>query len=188
MSRRRKAQDKSAASARGPASVVIPPSLYLGSYGAASSSGFLEANGITHVLSIGNDAAIDDQHQRPNINYLAVHLSRQPTRLGADGAIGAAAPFIDGSLGNGGKILVHCKQGISRSATVLAAYLMKNKGLTLNQALGTIIRARPVARPGHQLLSYLKEIEEEIHGTVSVNFEDLPQGTANRVALFISMS
>jgi dual specificity phosphatase 12 len=34
----------------------------------------------------------------------------------------SACRFIDQALRNGGNVLVHCVQGISRSATVIAAY------------------------------------------------------------------
>ena len=45
------------------------------------------------------------------------------------------------------KILVRCSAGISRSPMVVAAYLMKRKGMTLKAALGQIICARPQVSP-----------------------------------------
>lgn len=37
--------------------------------------------------------------------------------------------FMDRALAEGGRVLVHCSQGVSRSATLAIAYLMwKNKG------------------------------------------------------------
>ncbi|MCL4167356.1 UNVERIFIED_CONTAM: hypothetical protein GTU68_026593, partial [Idotea baltica] len=49
-----------------------------------------------------------------------------------------AADFIENSLRNGGKVLIHCQCGISRSATLIAAYLMLKKGMDCQEALATI--------------------------------------------------
>jgi len=38
-----------------------------------------------------------------------------------------AIKFIDECISNGGKILVHCAAGVSRSAAVVIAYLMWKK-------------------------------------------------------------
>ena len=38
---------------------------------------------------------------------------------------GTAIKFIEDCIKNNGKILIHCYHGVSRSATILAAYLLK---------------------------------------------------------------
>ena len=42
--------------------------------------------------------------------------------------------FMKNAFATGGRVLVHCYAGISRSATTVIAYLMKEHGLTLNAA------------------------------------------------------
>ncbi|KAF8269879.1 hypothetical protein EI94DRAFT_1572806, partial [Lactarius quietus] len=49
--------------------------------------------------------------------------------------------WIDRAREQGGKVLVHCRVGVSRSATVTIAYVMKHLGLTLVEAY-LIVRSR----------------------------------------------
>jgi atypical dual specificity phosphatase len=93
-----------------------------------------------------------------------------------------------GGNGNGdGQILVHCFAGISRSPTVVAAYLMKRKGMTLKAALGQIIRVRPQVSPNAGFLKQLKEMEMELFGTAVSSLEgvdELPKREKDRLTLF----
>jgi atypical dual specificity phosphatase len=95
---------------------------------------------------------------------------------------------MKGGNGNGnGKILVHCSAGISRSPMVVAAYLMKRKGMTLKAALGQIIRVRPQVSPNAGFLQQLKEMEMELFGTAVSSLEgvdELPKREKDRLALF----
>jgi dual specificity MAP kinase phosphatase len=49
--------------------------------------------------------------------------------------------WIDRAREQGGKVLVHCRVGVSRSATVTIAYVMKHLGITLVEAY-LIVRSR----------------------------------------------
>ena len=57
-------------------------------------------------------------------------------------------------LPGGGKVLVHCHAGLSRSATVVTAFIMKTKGWALEQALDFVREKRPSIRPNEALLIF----------------------------------
>jgi protein-tyrosine phosphatase len=61
------------------------------------------------------------------------------------------ADDIDSIGSAGGKVLVHCVAGISRSSTLCIAYLMKYKKMTLIEAHGLVKKKRPIIRPNNAI-------------------------------------
>ena len=51
--------------------------------------------------------------------------------------------LVDTAVNAGKKIYVHCKNGHARSPSLVAAYLVKYKGMSLEGALGLIKEKRP---------------------------------------------
>lgn len=68
----------------------------------------------------------------------------------------------------GGKILVHCMAGVSRSASIVLAYLVKYQSLTLREAYVVLRKARPIASPNPGFWKQLIEYEIMIRKTSSV--------------------
>ena len=58
----------------------------------------------------------------------------------------AAATAVERERVAGGKTLVHCIQGVSRSCGLACAYLMWSRGLGFREALAEVKVHRPVAR------------------------------------------
>ncbi|GAA5946181.1 hypothetical protein JCM10213_001632 [Rhodosporidiobolus nylandii] len=140
----------------------ILPFLYLGNLNHASNALMLKELGITHVVSLGESALHPPRAAAGFSSVAAQFLTSSPSeapenslwleeRLGniavldmknvADDGIDSIRPCIDEALEvienarlQGGKILVHCKVGVSRSASIVIAYLMKEVGLDLASA------------------------------------------------------
>ena len=55
--------------------------------------------------------------------------------------------FIDAGIQNGETVLVHCWRGISRSATIVAMYLMCAYGMSTSQAIDLLKKSRPCIDP-----------------------------------------
>jgi protein-tyrosine phosphatase len=59
-------------------------------------------------------------------------------------------------------VLVHCLAGRSRSTLIVAAYLMRSKRLTVDEALALIRTQRPVIGPASVYLTALQEYAKYI--------------------------
>ena len=55
--------------------------------------------------------------------------------------------FIKQAIGKGGRVLVHCFAGVSRSAAVVIAYLMQEHGLSVHSAYSLVRSKRPYIKP-----------------------------------------
>ncbi|XP_073075115.1 dual specificity protein phosphatase 26 isoform X3 [Manis javanica] len=113
------------------------PGLYLGDQDIANNRRELRRLGITHVLNASHSRwrGPPDAYEALGIRYLGVEAHDSPA-FDMSTHFQAAADFIHRALRQpGGRILVHCAVGVSRSATLVLAYLMLYHHLTLVEAI-----------------------------------------------------
>jgi atypical dual specificity phosphatase len=60
------------------------------------------------------------------------------------------------------RVVVHCFQGISRSSTVVAAYLIASRGLSVKEALAYLKSRRPIADPNFGFVAQLQEFADTL--------------------------
>lgn len=91
------------------------------------------------------------------------------------------ANFMDDCLRRGGRVYVHCKMGISRSATCVIAYLMIKKGMTAQEAV-RLVRSRREIIPNDGFLKQLCQLNDQlaIKRDVERNRERLMREYGNR--------
>jgi protein-tyrosine phosphatase len=63
--------------------------------------------------------------------------------------------FIHQQIQRDRQVLVHCQMGISRSATMVLAYLVEYEGMSLGRAYAQVVRHRPMIYPHPALLRSL---------------------------------
>ncbi|KAJ7140419.1 phosphatases II [Mycena filopes] len=119
---------------------IIPNKLYLGNLRAARSSRSLGEHRITHILSVCDDPI---PAEVPQSGFHHMRISVEDVDY-ADLLIQlpSACRFIDQVVRGRGTILVHDVQGLSRSAAVVAAYLMWSQRISATRALETIRESR----------------------------------------------
>ena len=72
-----------------------------------------------------------------------------------DGVFEKVTDFIHEQVQQEKTVLVHCNMGVSRSTTMVMAYLIQYEGMSLGEAFGTVREGREVARPHGALLASL---------------------------------
>ena len=60
----------------------------------------------------------------------------------------------------GRAVFVHCYNGVSRSGMVVVAYLMRDRGWGVDEAMAFVRRSRPGLRPHPAFLALLREYEK----------------------------
>jgi len=143
----------------------ILPNLYLGSYDDAINETQLKAKRITHIVSlIGNQSPVDFvQHKHsPMHDY-----GRSDLKV----VLEKVSKFMRLGQQDGNSVLVHCKCGQNRSATVVVAHLMISTKRTLYCAHNMVKRLRPVIQINERYAKQLLRLEKDIFGKNSLPYD-----------------
>ena len=125
--------------------------LFIGDKATASNIKFLNRYGITHVLNTaeGKDEGLvdlsDEYFEGSGIRYLGFPLWDNPS-CNLLPYFGVASEFIDDAMSRGGKCLVNCQMGVSRSASCAIAYMMIKEDMGVKEVL-TLFRKSRDCRP-----------------------------------------
>ena len=136
--------------------------LYLGTFKNACNIEELNEIGITHILNCAYEC-----HNEKLPKYIKeMHLKiSDVNHFNLLGYFEETNKFMNDCKLNGGIMLVHCKLGISRSATFIIAFLIKYYRFTVKSALNFVKQKRKQINPNFgfmlQLEKYEKLINEE---------------------------
>jgi protein-tyrosine phosphatase len=136
--------------------------LYLGSVNDARDVTKLRSLGVTHVLNAASNL------YDPNAVFFSRGLLVQYLSFPAQDIdeypiqqhFAAGVDFIHEAIEGGGTILVHCAAGVSRSTTLVCAYLMRARQLPCFEAVMFVNRQRACASPNPGFLRALLRFQE----------------------------
>ncbi|KAL6104139.1 dusp22 [Pungitius sinensis] len=132
----------------------VLPDLYLGNFRDARDREQLAKHNITHILSIHDSAAPILQE----MTYLCISAADLPTQ-NLTQHFKQSITFMHESRLKGEGCLVHCLAGVSRSVTLVVAYIMTVTGLGWQEALAAVRVVRPCAGPNLGFQRQLQEFE-----------------------------
>ncbi|XP_024536851.1 dual specificity protein phosphatase 1B [Selaginella moellendorffii] len=170
----------------------VRPGLYIGNQFDAFYFLTGKHRGVTHILSVvplcpGHEFSTPLGPPRDNAILYKIAAELDTKRAEFDGAIVRkvipvedshdenllehledALKFIDEGV-NKGIVLVHCGGGISRSASVVIAYLMWKEKLSASEALASLRKCSPTVKPNSGFMKQLQVFESSgcvvrVHG------------------------
>ncbi|XP_076464214.1 dual specificity protein phosphatase 10-like [Babylonia areolata] len=145
----------------------VLPFLYLGNERDAAELERLRRHNITYVLNV--TAHVPQHWQAHGIRYKRIPAS-DSAQQNLKQYFEEAIEFIDDARQKGANVLIHCHAGVSRSATITIAYLLKHTRLAMGDAYKFVKAKRGIISPNFNFLGQLLEFEQ-----------DLNQGNALRV-------
>uniref|UniRef100_A0A673B3S1 Dual specificity protein phosphatase n=1 Tax=Sphaeramia orbicularis TaxID=375764 RepID=A0A673B3S1_9TELE len=137
------------------------PNLYIGDESMARDKATLSSLGVTHIVNAA--AGRHRIHTGPQfyndleVEYLAVEAADHP-EFNLRPYFSSSANFIENALNNNGKVFVHCAMGVSRSGTLVLAYLMICQGLSLAEAIIAVRLNRDIG-PNSGFLEQLRQLD-----------------------------
>ncbi|XP_035809913.1 dual specificity protein phosphatase 16 isoform X2 [Amphiprion ocellaris] len=133
----------------------------------------MQQNDIAYVLNASNTCPKPDFI--PNSHFLRVPVN--------DSFCEKILPWLDRSVefiekakASNARVLVHCLAGISRSATIAIAYIMKKMDMTLDEAYRFVKEKRPTISPNFNFLGQLLDFEKKIKSPIGPDSKLKPDG------------
>ncbi|EFA80966.1 leucine-rich repeat-containing protein [Heterostelium album PN500] len=128
--------------------------VYLGCRECSINKQFLRENNITHILTIANLKPLYPSLFKykviniEDVDYENISMYFNETN-----------EFIDDARDNGGAVLIHCRAGISRSASATIAFIMYKNNLSYEEAYQITEKGRPRICPNMGFRKQLKDYE-----------------------------
>lgn len=152
----------------------IIPHLYMGDEIIACDGDFLKQNKIVHILTV-KASRLSQCHGKSNFFLLA----RDNEFYDIITIFPSSYEYIDNAIKANESVLVHCKLGVSRSATIVIAYIMKKFRKPYLQAFNEVKSKRSLINPNPGFCEQLRLWEK-------MNFEIDPFNSEYRFIVYRS--
>ncbi|KAI9979802.1 hypothetical protein PInf_002920 [Phytophthora infestans] len=169
--------------------------VFLGSRMHARDKELLQRHRITHILNVTPPKKMDPVAGVPNFfekdkifTYRRCPIFDNKAE-DISGVLEGCIAFMDQAKFYG-RILVHCNKGVSRSSSMVVAYLMKLRSMSFEQALAFVLERRSIANPNESFRRQLQEYERRLQRSAPKDKSarvargpagpQLPPGAANK--------
>ncbi|KAJ7057657.1 phosphatases II [Mycena amicta] len=137
--------------------------LYIGSMAAVAEPDLLRDNRITHLVQVletpwAPQPVLEDDLSGWEFQYHRIDIEDRTTAaLGVH--LAPACDYIERALGRGENVLVHCHQGVSRSASIVIAFLIRDHDMSYDAAYEFVRQRRSCIRPNSGFVKALHKWE-----------------------------
>ncbi|KAG3009778.1 hypothetical protein PC120_g15465 [Phytophthora cactorum] len=150
---------------------ILEGFLFLGNMWHAQSKQVVSHLGITHVVNASLD--VGNTFESDGVKYLNVTIKDRP-EADISSYFDAAYRFIESAKRTQhGRVLVHCTQGISRSATLVIMYLMRANNWSLVTAVNFAMASRGVVYPNQGFVKSLMMEEFRLYKGNSITPDEV---------------
>ena len=125
-------------------SEILENFLYLGNYKIANDISRLNKIGIEYIINLCQDICNNINDKK--IKFLSFNM-KDSTKENIECIFYKCFDFINKCKSENKKILIHCYQGISRSACLVTAYLIFSKKIDSDKAFNFVQKKRKIANP-----------------------------------------
>ncbi|GJM94392.1 hypothetical protein PR202_ga11032 [Eleusine coracana subsp. coracana] len=134
--------------------------VYLGGDAVAKNRDILRKNGITHVLNCVG--FVCPEYFKSDLIYRTLWLQDSPTE-DITSILYDVFDYFEDVREQGGRVFVHCCQGVSRSTSLVIAYLMWREGQSFDDAFQFVKAARGIANPNMGFACQLLQCQKRVH-------------------------
>uniref|UniRef100_A0A3P8S7A0 Dual specificity protein phosphatase n=1 Tax=Amphiprion percula TaxID=161767 RepID=A0A3P8S7A0_AMPPE len=152
------------------------PRIYVGNAFVAQNAMRLQKLGVTHVLNVAEGTSFmhvntsADFYAGTGITYHGIQAN-DTEQFDLSAFFEEGADFIDKALAhNNRKVYVHCREGYSRSPTMVVAYLMLRHKMDARLAVATVRHKREIG-PNDGFLRQLCQLNEKLAKEGKLNGE-----------------
>jgi len=135
----------------------VQDTVFIGDIASAYNELELKKLGITHIITA--ILGVDPQYPKDFV-YLSVPI-RDVESEDIKSHLKQTTQFIDDAVKSGGKVLIHCVYGISRSATIVAAWIMSRNGYTVDEAIHFLKKKRDCVDPNPAFRDQLEQFHSD---------------------------
>lgn len=140
------------------------PNIYIAEKSVAINKGRLKRLGITHIVNAAHGTGVytgQNFYQNMNITYMGIEVDDFPD-ADISPYFRTCAEFLDDALlTHRGKVLVDSMMGVSRSAVLVAAYLMIFQNMSIMEALLEMRKKRAI-NPNEGFIKQLRQLNETL--------------------------
>jgi protein-tyrosine phosphatase len=134
----------------------ITSDLFLGSQYSLIGLQKLKSLGVTAIVNMRENPAFAES-KFEGIHYL--HLPTLDNTPPPMDILIKGSDFVANEISKGGKVYIHCRQGLGRGPTMTIAYLIST-GLTFDDAFALVKKVRTFINPRAGQIERLKELEQ----------------------------